>query len=229
MKKIVGFLFVLCMIFLLSGEDVYAANATINLSTNKKSVDVNDVIEVCIDIESEIDIKYVKAAISYDTEMLEFVTSSQTISKENGYLKLEDKECLMGIPRLPEKKVDKIYEIFHKNAKENGYVKTLYGRKRVIDEINNTNFMIRQTGERMAINTPIQGAAADIIKMAMIKVKNEFIKNNIESKLILQVHDELIFDVKKDELDKNAMESVVELSVPLKVSQDTGVNWYETK
>ena len=92
MKKILSFLFVLCMVILLSKVDTYAANAQISMTTNKKSVDVNDVVEVCIEIESEIDIKSVKAALSYDSEMLEFVTSSQAITKASGYLKLEDNE-----------------------------------------------------------------------------------------------------------------------------------------
>ena len=92
MKKIIRILIVLSMLILLRGEDTYAANAKINMSTNKKSVEVNDLIEVSVDIESEIDIKSVKAAISYDSSMLEFVTSSQTVSKQNGYLKIEDKD-----------------------------------------------------------------------------------------------------------------------------------------
>lgn len=120
-------------------------------------------------------------------------------------------------------------------AKEYGYVKTMFNRKRVIDEVHNANFMIRGQGERMAINTPIQGAAADIIKMAMINVAKRLKEANLQSKMILQIHDELIFDVKKEELDtlikivQNEMENVYKLSVPLKVSTDTGINWYETK
>ena len=121
------------------------------------------------------------------------------------------------------------------SAKKIGYVITLFNRKRVIEELNNTNYMIRQSGERMAINTPIQGTAADIIKMAMIKVYERFKNENIQSKMILQIHDELIFDVKKEELTKvqnivkDTMENIIKLRVPLKVSVDTGTNWYETK
>ena len=120
-------------------------------------------------------------------------------------------------------------------AKKDGYVTTLFNRKRVIDELHNTNFMIRNAGERIAINTPIQGTAADIIKMAMIKVYNRFKELNLKSKLILQVHDELIFDCTNEEIDivknevKSIMENVVSLNVPLKVSSDTGDNWYNTK
>ena len=120
-------------------------------------------------------------------------------------------------------------------AKENGFVETKYGRKRYISEINDANFMVRKSGERMAINSPIQGTAADIIKMAMIKINDIFIKEGIQSKLVLQIHDELIFDVKNDELDKiinivkYEMENIVKLKVPLKVSTDTGINWYDIK
>ena len=122
-----------------------------------------------------------------------------------------------------------------KMAYDKGYVTTMFDRKRIIEEVKNSNYMIRQTGERMAINTPIQGSAADIIKLAMIKINNVFTKEGIQSKMLLQVHDELIFDVKLDELDKvkkivqTQMENVIELSVPLKVSADTGINWYDTK
>ncbi|MDD5864874.1 MAG: DNA polymerase I [bacterium] len=120
-------------------------------------------------------------------------------------------------------------------AKENGFIETKYGRKRYISEINDANFMVRKSGERMAINSPIQGTAADIIKMAMIKINDIFIKEGIQSKLVLQIHDELIFDVKKEELEKiinivkYEMENIVKLKVPLKVSTDTGINWYDIK
>ncbi|MEG1892735.1 MAG: DNA polymerase I [Bacilli bacterium] len=120
-----------------------------------------------------------------------------------------------------------------KTTHETGYVTTLFGRNRVIDEIKNPNFMIRSMGERMALNTPIQGTSADIMKKAMINVYNRFLKENITSKILLQVHDEIIVDCKNSELDKikvivkEEMENVIELSVPLKVSLDTGINWYE--
>ena len=120
-------------------------------------------------------------------------------------------------------------------AKENGFIETKYGRKRYISERNDANFMVRKSGERMAINSPIQGTAADIIKMAMIKINDIFIKEGIQSKLVLQIHDELIFDVKNEELEKiinivkYEMENIVKLKVPLKVSTDTGINWYDIK
>ena len=131
--------------------------------------------------------------------------------------------------------VKKYTEDVVKYAHEHGYVKTLFHRKRVIDEINNPNYIIRSTGERMAMNTPIQGTSADIMKLAMINVYNRFKNDNITSKILLQVHDEIIVDVKKEEEElvkkiiKEEMENVYKLDVPLKVEIDTGINWYEAK
>ena len=120
-------------------------------------------------------------------------------------------------------------------AKICGSVRTLFNRKRIIDELNNPNYIIRSQGERIALNTPIQGTSADIIKMAMVKIDEEMTKLNLKSKLLLQVHDELIFDVVKEEKDileklvVNIMESIVTLKVPLKVSIDYGKDWYDAK
>ena len=122
-----------------------------------------------------------------------------------------------------------------KKAYQDGYVKTLFNRKRVLGELKSTNYMIRQQGERMALNTPIQGTSADIIKKAMIEIHNEFIKQNIKSKMILQVHDELVFDCLESELQvvtkiiTNIMENTFKLNVPLKVEVDYGKNWYQAK
>ena len=122
-----------------------------------------------------------------------------------------------------------------RDAYSNGYVRTLFNRKRNIEELTNKNYMIRQAGERIAMNTPIQGTSADILKMAMIKIDEEMTKNNLKSKLLLQVHDELIFDCvdsEKEELTKivkDAMENTVKLDVALKASLDFGPTWYDTK
>ena len=116
-----------------------------------------------------------------------------------------------------------------------GYVKTLFGRKRNIPELNNKNYLIRSGGERIALNTPIQGTAADILKMAMVKIAAEMKKRNLKSKLILQVHDELVFDALVDEKDeivnimREIMEHNYELKVPLKVDIEFGDNWYQLK
>ena len=122
-----------------------------------------------------------------------------------------------------------------KDAYECGYVRTMFKRKRNIDELFNTNYMIRQGGERIALNTPIQGSSADIIKKAMIEIDESFIKNNIKSKMLLQIHDELVFDIEEGELEtvkkivKEIMEHTVNLLVPLEVSTDFGTDLYETK
>ena len=122
-----------------------------------------------------------------------------------------------------------------KEAKENGYVKTITNRKRKIEEINNSNYMIRTQGDRMALNTPIQGSAADILKIAMINIFNQFKKEKLESKMILQIHDELIFNVLKKEEKKvkeiviKYMENAYKLNVPLKVDVSEGNNLYEAK
>ena len=122
-----------------------------------------------------------------------------------------------------------------KNAYECGYAKTLFNRKRIIDELKNTNYMIRQSGERMALNTPIQGTSADIIKKAMVLIHQKLKENNLKSKLIIQVHDELVFDCLKEEQEqvikimKDVMENVIKLKVPLKIDIEYGNNWYEAK
>jgi DNA polymerase-1 len=120
-------------------------------------------------------------------------------------------------------------------AKEKGYVKTLFNRKRNIPELTNPVYTIRQSGERIALNTPIQGTAADIIKLAMVKVYKALEENHLKSKMIMQVHDELIFDLAKDELEKvnkiviDIMDNVYKLDVPLNVSVNYGKNWLEAK
>ena len=116
-----------------------------------------------------------------------------------------------------------------------GFVKTIMNRKRIIDEIHNKNYMIRSMGERMALNTPIQGSSADILKKAMIEVDKQFEKLKLKSKMLLQIHDELVFNVYFDELEivkeivRETMENTVKLSVPLAVDINCGKNLYEAK
>lgn len=120
-------------------------------------------------------------------------------------------------------------------AKEVGYVRTLFNRKRIIPELKNKNYMIRSAGERIALNTPIQGTSADIIKKAMIEVDKKFKENNIKSKMILQVHDELIFDTLKEEKERvcEIIESVMDadynINVPLEIDIESGEDWYQAK
>lgn len=122
-----------------------------------------------------------------------------------------------------------------KRGKEEGYVETIFKRRRYIPELNAKNFNIRSFGERIALNTPIQGSAADIIKIAMVKVYNELKKRNMKSKLIIQIHDELVVDAAEDEVEevkeimRELMENSVDLNVKLSVDMNTGKNLYESK
>jgi DNA polymerase-1 len=138
--------------------------------------------------------------------------------------------------------IDSYFETFPKvklymnkcieDAKKFGYVKTFFGRKRYLPDIQSANHTVRSFAERNAVNSPLQGTAADIIKLAMINIYNK-LEGKFKTKMILQVHDELIFDVYKPELEeikllvKTEMESVVKLSIPLTVDIGTGNNWLE--
>jgi DNA polymerase-1 len=118
-------------------------------------------------------------------------------------------------------------------AKEKGYVETIYKRKRFLPDINSHNAIVRGYAERNAINAPIQGSAADIIKVAMVRIFNRFETEGLKSKMILQVHDELNFNVYKDEMEKvkqivlDEMENAIQLQVPLIADCGEGVNWLE--
>ena len=124
---------------------------------------------------------------------------------------------------------------FVSDARELGYSKTLYGRRRYIPQLNDKNGMLRGFGERTAMNSPIQGTAADIIKIAMNKVSAALKKNNLRTVMIAQVHDELVFDVPKEEIEivkklvKETMENAISLDVPLEASIECGKNWFEAK
>lgn len=121
------------------------------------------------------------------------------------------------------------------NAYKHGYVKTLMNRKRVIEELQSKNYLVRSGGERIALNTPIQGTAADILKKAMVEIYDKFRELGLKSKMLIQVHDELVFNVKKDEMDqvteivRNIMENTYPLEAPLKVDIEYGNDWYEAK
>ena len=141
--------------------------------------------------------------------------------------------------------IDKYYELYPgvkrymdeiiAEAKLQGSVRTLWGRRRMIPELDSPQFMVRQMGERIALNTPIQGTCADIIKAAMVEIDKKLEEHHLQSKMVLQIHDELLFDVlesEKEELEnvvKDVMTHIIKLDVPLKVSADYGVNLYETK
>ena len=118
-------------------------------------------------------------------------------------------------------------------ARDNGYVTTILGRRRYLKDINSQNAIVRGSAERNAINAPIQGSAADIIKLAMIAIQKRLKSEHKDSKMILQVHDELVFDVPKNEIDeikiliKEEMENTFKLGVPLVVDVGIGANWLE--
>ena len=122
-----------------------------------------------------------------------------------------------------------------KHAKEEGYAVTLFGRRRPIPELKSSNFMQRNFGERVAMNAPIQGTAADIMKIAMIGVNRELKEKQMKSRMILQVHDELLIETHPDEIEtvkeilKRQMETAASLDVPLIADMQVGKNWYEAK
>ena len=131
--------------------------------------------------------------------------------------------------------VDKYMETVAKDAKEKGYVSTLWGRRRYLPELNSSNGMLRAFGERVARNMPIQGTAADIIKIAMVRVYNRLKDEKMEAKLILQVHDELIVEAPQNEIEKAAkilceeMENACQMKVRLRADVNTGKTWYDAK
>ena len=131
------------------------------------------------------------------------------------------------IKKYMKEEIQKAYEL--------GYVKTVMNRKRKIEELKNKSYLVRTQGERIALNTPIQGSSADILKKAMIEIFHEFKEKHLKSKMLIQVHDELVFNVLDDELDtvkeivERIMENTYKLNVPLKVDIETGTDWYEAK
>ncbi len=152
------------------------------------------------------------------------------LSKELG-ISQRDAQDYIDAYLLRYRGVKEYMERVIEEARENGYVRTLFGRIRYLPELKNSDNTIRQLGERAAMNTPIQGTAADIIKIAMINIFKRIKKENLCSRIIMQIHDELVLEVKEDEVEsvegivKEEMEGAVRLSVPLKVSIGKGKNW----
>jgi DNA polymerase-1 len=201
--------------------------------------------------QNDIDIHALTAASVFDIELDEVTRHQRSRAKEVNFgivygmsdfglsenLKITRKEAKLYIENYFDqyKDVKTYMENKVKECKETGYVTTILNRKRYVPEIHSSNFNHRSFAERTAMNTPIQGSAADIIKLAMIKVYNALKDGHYKSKLILQVHDELIIEAHKDEIEviqkllKDNMEEAIELIVPLKVDMSVGDNWYETK
>ena len=171
------------------------------------------------------------------------VVSDEKVKKSDGDLSLalertEDTLSYLGAHKRPGQLLCGFaMETEHmvEHAKENGYVTTLYGRRRPMPELKSSNFMQRSFGERVAMNAPIQGTAADIIKIAMIRVSERLKREQLKSRLILQIHDELLIEAEKEEVEqvktilREEMQGAAELSVRLEVDMHTGNNWYEAK
>ncbi|MEW8957106.1 DNA polymerase, partial [Clostridium sp.] len=160
--------------------------------------------------------------------------SDFSLAKDLKIAKKEAKEYMnIYFERYP--KVEKYLKDIIDEGKEKGYVSTIINRRRYIPEIKASNKIVRSFGERLAMNAPIQGSAADIIKLAMVRVFDKLNDENLKSELILQVHDEIILNVYKNELErvkeivKAEMENVMDLRVPLEVDINIGENWYEAK
>ena len=156
------------------------------------------------------------------------------ISQQTGFTPQQGQEFIdayfSSYPKIPE-----YLEYTKMQAKQNGFVETFLGRRRYIPEINSANFQIRSSGERMAVNMPIQGTSADIIKISMINIQDTINNLGLRSKMLIQVHDELIFESPTKEVDQicsilyEKMPNAVKLSVPLDIEIKSGVNWNDMK
>ena len=156
------------------------------------------------------------------------------ISQQTGFTPQQGQEFIdayfSSYPKIPE-----YLEYTKLQAKQNGFVETFLGRRRYIPEINSSNFQIRSSGERMAVNMPIQGTSADIIKISMINIQDTINNLGLRSKMLIQVHDELIFESPTKEVDQicsilyEKMPNAVKLSVPLDIEIKSGVNWNDMK
>jgi DNA polymerase-1 len=156
------------------------------------------------------------------------------LSKELGIDFIKAQEFIQNyFSRYP--KVKEYIEKVIDKTKQDGYTETIFRRKRKLPQIQNRNPRLQEFAKRQAVNAPIQGSCADIIKIAMLEIDKEIVKAKIGASLIMQIHDELIFDVKKDSLErflpvlKDKMESSFNLSVPLKVNIKAGKNWADAK
>ena len=213
----------------------HMANATDMINAFKSGIDIHtktasQIFNVSID-EVTKDMRRKAKAVNFG---IIYGISSFGLSEDLG-INIDDAKIfidkyLEAFPGIKDYMNSLIYDAY-----KNGYVKTLMNRKRYIEEINNKNYIIRQSGERMALNTPIQGTAADILKKAMIEIDEEISRLNLKSKMLVQVHDELVFEVFDDEIDTlrelvtNIMTSTYKLSVPLEVDFEIGDNWYDAK
>ena len=203
-------------------NEAYNCNADIHSST---AAEVNDVALDDVTPSMRRDAKIVNFGIIYGMSDFGLAQSLGITPKQAGRYIQRYFERFVGVKKYLDDVVAK--------AQDDGYVTTLYGRRRYIPELKSSNYMQRMFGQRVAMNTPLQGSAADIIKLAMIDVSNKL--KGKKSKLILQIHDELIIDADQNEVDEireilvDSMENVARLSVPLKVEVGCGKRWYDCK
>lgn len=212
----------------LANDDVMIDAFKNNLDIHKKTA--SEVFNVSLD-EVTSDMRRVAKSVNFG---IVYGISDYGLSKDLHISRKDAKEYINGYLNTYPKIQDYMKNIVEK-AKEDGFVTTISNRKRNIPELFSKNFNIRSFGERIALNTPIQGSAADIIKLSMIKVYNELKKRKLNAKLILQIHDELIVECEIEEskevieILKSSMENVYNLKLPLKVDICKGENWYEAK
>ena len=199
------------------GEDIHSKTAS-----QIFNVDINDVTS-----KQRIEAKAINFGIIYGKTDFGL---SQDLNIPVATAKAYIENYFYKYPKIKEFMDDAV-----EKATETGYATTILNRRRYIPEINASNFIVRNQGKRFAMNAPIQGSAADIIKVAMVSVYNKLKENNMKSKLILQVHDELIVEATEDELElakkivKEEMENAQAMDVNLDVDLNTGNSWYETK
>ncbi len=200
-----------------SGKDIHASTAS----------KIFGVTEDLVDVEKRTAAKAINFGLIYGKGEFSLARDLNISIKE---AKAYMEDYLGSFPKVRDY-MKKIVEF----AKENGYVSTMFGRRRYLPELKSSNFQLRAFGERAALNAPIQGTAADIIKLAMVRVFARLKKEGLRAKLILQVHDELIVEAPEAEAEmaqkilKEEMEQAVMLSVPLFVDMQTGQSWYDTK
>ena len=206
-------------------QDEFIHNDDIHASTARRIFGLKDNSEVTPELRRQA--KAVNFGIVYGI-------SDFGLAKNTGISRKDAKEFIEkyfaeypGVKKYMDESVE--------NAKKNGYVETILHRRRYLPDINSKNFNLRSFAERTAMNSPIQGSAADIIKIAMIKMENELNKRGMKAKMLLQVHDELIFEAPDEEIEvlsdlvPKVMDSAVELNVPLNVKSHYGKNWYSLK
>ena len=210
----------------LSGDEVMLETFEQNLDIHKKTA--SEVFDTPLEEVSQLqrsDAKAVNFGIVYGI-------SDYGLSQDLNISRQKAKEYIEGyLASYPQ--VANYMKQIVKDAKKDGYVETIFHRRRYVPELNSSNFAMRSFGERIALNTPIQGSAADIIKVAMVKVFNRLKSEGLKSRLILQVHDELIIETFNDEVDvvksllKEEMETAVKLDVDLVADLDIGDSWYD--